>query len=179
MYFLCNFSFYKPLEFAVLSAVTMMSFVPTGVFPGKVFILKKCHFPMKKKKNQLKNSSLVLYFELIHRFLLPSRALHTQEILNQTPKILQWPCTSVHLLGELKYTNVGLYSNWRGTKNCPCSFVLAHPAQRVLAQVSSSSSGCFLRQKLATFGRSSTEAAGSALVICGRWGLKHNSNGFF
>ena len=33
-----------------MSAVTMMSFVPTGVFPRKVFILKKCHFPMKKKK---------------------------------------------------------------------------------------------------------------------------------
>ena len=34
VYFLCNFSFYKPPEFAVLSATTMMSFVPTGVFPG-------------------------------------------------------------------------------------------------------------------------------------------------
>lgn len=52
MYFLCYFSLYKPLEFAVLSAMTMMSFVPTGVFPGKVFVLKKCHFPIEKKKKK-------------------------------------------------------------------------------------------------------------------------------
>lgn len=39
---------YKPLERAALSALTMTSFVPTDVFPGKVFILKKCPFPTKK-----------------------------------------------------------------------------------------------------------------------------------
>lgn len=48
MYFLCSSSFSNPLEFAALSAMTMTSFIPTGMLPGKRFILKKCHFPMKK-----------------------------------------------------------------------------------------------------------------------------------
>lgn len=88
MYFLCNFSFYKPLEFAALSAMTMTSFVPTGVFRGKVLVLKKCHFTVKKKKkiikiDLLKNPSLVLRFELIQRFFLPLGVLHIQAILDQ------------------------------------------------------------------------------------------------
>lgn len=87
MYFLCNFSFYKPLEFAALSAMTMTSFVPTGVFRGKVLVLKKCHFTVKKKKiikiDLLKNPLLVLRFELIQRFFLPLGVLHIQAILDQ------------------------------------------------------------------------------------------------
>lgn len=57
---------------------------------------------------------------------------------------------------QLKYTLVSPHSNWRG---CLWSYVLAHLAQRIVVQASSSFSGHFLGQKLATFGNSSIHTA--------------------
>lgn len=158
MYFLCSFSFHKPLEFAALSAMTMTSFIPTGVFPGKVFILKKCHCPMKK----------LLCWKLLTSSVFWSNAKAHLASCTLRKYWIKTPVIIVFVLlfspSSAKYIGVGAHSSWRGMANCLWSFVLAYPADTLVAEAYSSFSECFLGQKLAKSGRSSIHSTSTLSV---------------
>lgn len=150
--FLMQFSFYKPLEFAAFSAMTMTSLIPTGTFPGKVLILKKCCFPMKIYSAE--NFSLVLSFGLIERLIFLSDALHTQEILDQD----LWYCGDCMTLQSIfcKSSNTPLWvpipdgEEWQ-TVPGHLFLLILHRQKLGLPDPFL----YFLGQKSATFGRSS------------------------